>query len=326
MNGLSVAYRYRGKLDQALQLAEEILEVRQRRFGSAHGDTLVAMNNVASLYQQQTQVDKALSLYEETLAGMRSKFAPLHPERLNTTRNLAHAYHVAEQIDKAAELQEGLVRDFKKAYGLDDRATQNCIDDLIAYDADMGWCDKATALLPSVRGGDESPTPKAKQKQDVREKRLRALIERARPAAEKYHGELKAKSADHPDTLAARQAFAVVLRTQNRTSAAAYHLSAVLDARQRLMGDEHVDVQVCRLELGTLRLQQKKYADAEKLLVEAFQGLGQHESKDPAQVKSQRIVALEGLVRLYLGRLYDGWNKKDKAKEGRTNLMDEKKK
>src|SRR5262249_652862 len=68
------------------------------------------------------------------------------------------------------------------------------------------------------------------RRQEQREKRHRDLIERVKPAAEKYQQELAAKKADHADTLAARQALAVTLRGQRRYGAAAYHVSAVLDA------------------------------------------------------------------------------------------------
>jgi len=38
---------------------------------------------------------------------------------------------------------------------------------------------------------------------------------------------------------------------------------------------------ICRLELGTIRVQQKKYAEAEPLLLGAYAGLKQHNSTTP---------------------------------------------
>src|SRR5204863_655150 len=121
------------------------------------------------------------------------------------------------------------------------------------------------------------------------------------------------------DTLAARQAFAVALRGRKRTSAAAYHLKAVLDARQRLFGADHPDTQASRLELGTTRLQQKRYAEAEPLLLETYAGLKQNETKVP-EAGSRATEALQRLV-----QLYDGWGKKDQAMEWRQKLDERKK-
>jgi tetratricopeptide (TPR) repeat protein len=238
------------------------------------------MGNVARIYLQRMEADKALSLFEEALAGLRAKFPPLHPERMVATQSLARAYHAAEQIDRALPLQELVTGQFKTAHGIEDRYTQNCIDDLIAYYVDVGACDKAEALLKSIRVGDDNRSASDKQRQEQREKRHRELIARVKPAAEKYQEELAAKKSDHPDTLAARQAFAVALRGQKRTTAAAYHVNAVLDARQRVSGVDHLDTQLCRLELAQTRLMQRRYADSARLLLDVAANMNRTRSEE----------------------------------------------
>ncbi|HZL88304.1 MAG TPA: serine/threonine-protein kinase [Pirellulaceae bacterium] len=339
MNGLAMAYGGGRKRDQALQLAEEALELRRRFLGPQDGDTLVSLNSVATLYLQQLQPEKAVPLLEECFAGMQKQFPPLHLERLNATRNLARAYHATEQIDKAIPLQELVIGQFKVAYGVDDAATQTSIDGLILYYVDLGWCDKAVTLLKSIEaGGVNHPaipnkrpavpnmldplhivTPNPQQRQALREKNHRELIQRAKPAADRYQQELAAKEADHPDTLAARQALALALKTRNRSIAAGYHLQAVLSARERLFDADHPDTQLCRLELGAVRLEQKKYAEAEPLLLTAYAGLKQHATNVPA-THSRLAETQERLVQLYVG-----WGKADQASQWRQKL-DEKQK
>jgi hypothetical protein len=82
---------------------------------------------------------------------------------------------------------------------------------------------------------------------------------------------------------------------------------------------DHADTQVCRLELGTVRLQQKKYAEAEPLLLDAYAGLKQHQTNAPDS-KSRATEALQRLV-----QLYEGWGQKDKADEWRKQLDEQKK-
>lgn len=313
INVLSIAYSHAGHQEKALQLAKELLELRKQHLAPSHGDTLVGMNNVAYLYQRQGDVAKALALFEETLHAMQAKFPPLHPETVNTKRNLAHAYHVAELLDKAVPLQEAVVREYKTVHGIDDQATQTCIDNLLTYYVDMGWCDKAESLLPSINSGDGGPTAHIKLGQDLlREFGHRTLIQGVRPSADKYQQMLAEKKADHPDTLAARQAFAVALRKSGRLSGAAYHLKAVLDVRKRLAGDDHVDTHVCRLEFGTTRIEQRKYAEAEPLLLEAYAGL----KENSADADGRLVQAtLDRLVRLYVNS-----NQKDKADDWRKKL------
>jgi eukaryotic-like serine/threonine-protein kinase len=317
MNGLAMAYYSAGQTNKALALAAETLELRRRHLEPSDIDILVSMNNLAALHLWLKQIEKALPLFEETLAGMKLKLEPLHPERLTTTRLLAETYQAAEQPDKALPLEEMLVGQFKTAYGVDYPMTQSRIDALIGCSVDLGLCDKATALLVSIQTGGANRPATVDQQQAAREGRFSDLIQRVKPAADKYQHELAAKNAEHADTLAARQSFAIVLRDQKRLSAAAYHLTAVLDARQRLLGADHPDTQASRLELGTTRLQQQKYAEAEPLMLTAFAGLKQHET---GEAKSRTAEALERLV-----QLYDGWGKKDQATEWRQKLEEQKK-
>jgi eukaryotic-like serine/threonine-protein kinase len=290
MNGLSMTYHQQGQKEKALHVALETLELRKRHLPPNALDTLVSMGNVAWLYLQTMEVEKALPLLEEALTGFRANFPPLHPERMVATLTLAQTYHASEQLDKALPLLEMLAGQYKTAYGPDDRATQARLDDLIAYYVDAGECGKAEALLKSIHVGDEERLPSANQRQDQREKRHRELIERVRPSAESYQRELAAKKADHPDTLAARQAFAVALREQKRLSAAAYHLKVVLDARQGLFGADHPDTLASRVELAATRLQQKRYAEA----VQLFLGWNK---KDQAKSQGSGVTGHESGVR-----------------------------
>jgi hypothetical protein len=229
---------------------------------------------------------------------------------LNTKRNLAHTYLLAGYLDKAVSLQEAVVREYKTVHGNDDPMTQSCIDTLVFYYVDMGWCDKAASLLSSIKNNDGATPQLKKANELLREAGFRTLIQGVRPSADKYRQMLAEKKAGHPDTLAARQAFAVVLRNWGRMNAAVYHLEAVLDARQRLAGDEQLETQVCRLELGMTRLQQRKYAEAEPLLLEVYAGFMKN------SVEGRLVqTTLERLV-----HLYENSNQKNKADEWRKKL------
>ena len=180
----------------------------KRHRGPNHPITFVAMNNVAWLYQEDKRLDKAVALYEEALAGMRKKLPPLHPERLNTTASLARAYYLAEEIDKAVPLQESVLPQYRTAYGVNEARTLYVFNLLIGYDVDAGWCDKAEALLNSTQNGGANRRTTANLGQDQREKRYRELIQRVRPAADKYRQE-------HVDVILAIGAAALRFSTEN---------------------------------------------------------------------------------------------------------------
>jgi tetratricopeptide (TPR) repeat protein len=72
--------------------------------------------------------------------------------------------------------------------------------------------------------------------------------------------------------------------------------------------------------LGGSLLGQKRYADAEPLLLAGYKGMKQREDRIPEKDKSRLTESLERLV-----QLYDAWGKKDKADEWRKKLQEEKK-
>ena len=96
------------------------------------------------------------------------------------------------------------------------------------------------------------------------------------------------------------------------------HRAAIANNRARL-GADRPDPRASRLELGSTRLLQKRYAEAEPLFPEAYASLKQHETNTP-DAKSRAADAAQWLV-----QLYDGWGKKDQATEWRQKLDEQKK-
>ena len=70
-----------------------------------------------------------------------------------------------------------------------------------------------------------------------------------------------------------------------------------------------------RSQLGGALLGQKKYTDAEPLLLQGYEGMKQREAKIPAVGKVRLTEALEWLV-----QLYEATGRKDKAAEWRKKL------
>src|SRR5262249_42180327 len=68
--------------------------------------------------------------------------------------------------------------------------------------------------------------------------------------------------------------------------------------------------------LGGALLGQKKYADAEPLLLQGYEGMKQPETRTPGWVKQARLIeTLERLV-----QLYDDWGKPGEAARWRMEL------
>jgi hypothetical protein len=75
------------------------------------------------------------------------------------------------------------------------------------------------------------------------------------------------------------------------------------------------DAHEVRSRLGGALLAQKKYAEAEPLLVRGYEGLKKHEADIPSYLKGCPTEALERLV-----QLYDAWKKPDEVARWRKEL------
>jgi non-specific serine/threonine protein kinase/serine/threonine-protein kinase len=121
----------------------------------------------------------------------------------------------------------------------------------------------------------------------------------------------------NPDSPAHASALAIdgsLLLSQKKPAEAEMKLRECLTIRQRIQPDDWTTFETKSL-LGEALLEQKKYADAEPLLLSGYEGMKRHEAKIPPADKARLTKALQRLV-----QLYEAWNKKDKADQWRKEL------
>ena len=98
-----------------------------------------------------------------------------------------------------------------------------------------------------------------------------------------------------------------MLLLEKKPAEAELKLRECLTIRQKIQPDDWTTFDTKSM-LGEALLDQKKFADAEPLLVSGYEGMKQREDAIPPQDKPRLTKALERLV-----RLYDAWGKKDEA-------------
>jgi len=101
---------------------------------------------------------------------------------------------------------------------------------------------------------------------------------------------------------------------QGKWSEAEAILRECLAIREKVQPDDWNTFNA-RSRLGGSLLGQKKYAEAEPLIVAGYEGMKAREAKIPPPGKPRFTEAAERVV-----RLYEEWGKKDKAAEWRTRL------
>ena len=104
---LANAYRDAGRYDEAIPILERTIATLTAKLGPDHLRTLVTRSILADTYRCVGQLDRAISLLERIVAAAQTaKLGPDHPETLNTQNYLANAYGDARRYDRAIALLE----------------------------------------------------------------------------------------------------------------------------------------------------------------------------------------------------------------------------
>jgi tetratricopeptide (TPR) repeat protein/tRNA A-37 threonylcarbamoyl transferase component Bud32 len=105
-SNLGNAYLAAGRTAEATAMHEETLKLSAARLGPDFIDTLVSRLNLAAAYRIAGQAEKAIAMHEGTLKLSAAKLGPDHHIALVTRINLATAYRVAGRTAEAVAMNE----------------------------------------------------------------------------------------------------------------------------------------------------------------------------------------------------------------------------
>ena len=265
--------RHRGRIDaDTLELAKTASEGLARSLGPNHPDTFSSRHNLALAYLDAGRTDDAITMLEATLKQREAKLGLDHPYTLSSRNSLAVAYRAAGRIDDAIKIHEATLKQREAKLGPDHPHTLIRRNNLVAAYQDAGHAAEAEPLL---RDG----------------------LERAR----KQFG-----PAD-PRTAGAMASFGSNLIQQRKWAEAETILRECLAIRQKAQPDEWSTFNTRSMVGGSL-LGQKKFADAEPLILAGYEGMKAREGKIPALGKPPLAEAAKRVV-----RLYEDWGKSEQA-------------
>ncbi len=263
-NNLATLYESQGKLDQSASLFEEVLKARRAKLGPVHPYTLSTMTGLGALHWSQGKLNKSVPLFEEVLKAQEAKLGRQHPDTLTTVGNLGVNYKDAGRLTEAIPLLEEAYRASKQHPRLAFVGPQL----LDAY---------AKSVDPA-QPGDTARVVALMQE----------MVESARGTLPKESPDLAGKLAVFSMTLLALKAW----------DEAEPMIREVLTIRDAKAPDDWTTFNTKSM-LGGALLGQKKFTEAEPLLLDGYRGMKQREATIPPQGKVRIPEALERLVELY---------------------------
>jgi len=265
-----------GKYASAEALFRQVVEIQRRVLSPAHPDTLFATHGLAVACDNEGKYAEAEALFSQTLEAMRRVLGPEHPLTLTAMANLGEVYEHEEKYAESEALFKQNIEIRQRVLGPEDSYTLATVSDL--------------ALLYLRQG-----------------KWALAETYAARALAGRRH----AFGSQNPDTMAAESDLALVYLAQGKFAESEGLAREALETEQKVQAD---DWQRFRAEslLGASLAGEKKYAEAEPLLLEGYQGL---------LARKDRIVVPDWYhldrAHDWIVQLYQAWGKPSKAAEWR---------
>jgi non-specific serine/threonine protein kinase/serine/threonine-protein kinase len=318
MDNLAGAYLVADRLDEALSMFEEVLKKRKVQLGLAHPETLRSMNNLAGTYQKAGRPADALPLLEQALKGREAQLGPDHPDTLLSMHNLAQLYRKVDRPAGALRLVEEAFKRSKAKLRPDHPLTLTFMTSLAMMYQEAGRGTEALPLLEeALKGRKAQLGPDHPHTLQSLRNLAVAYLDGSQPdrgLALVYDFLSAQRRQQGADPLRLADVLVAVGRDFLKH---AHHAEAErvlregVTIRESKLPDDWMTFDGKSLLGGSL-LGQHRYAEAEPLLVQGYEGMKTREHTIPPAGKVRLTEALERLV-----NLYEAWGQKEKAEAWR---------
>jgi non-specific serine/threonine protein kinase/serine/threonine-protein kinase len=321
---LALIYTSQNRFDEAERLYTEVVEVYRAKLGPDHPDSLDATQNLADLHYYRKLYDRAIALHKPVLKARQARLGADHPNTLSSLNSLALCYYELGQFDQAEPLLKQVIDIDRRTQGADHPETIVALHNLgVAY-RELRRYDEAEHLLREALAGAKKTLGLGHAHTGNIIMNLAVLHGRqGKPELDEANfRELVAYLREHPvsDPLAYAEQLGELagnLLAQKKYVEAEPIARESLAIRSEKRPDRWVTF-YARTTLGGALLGQGKYAQAESLLIQAFEGMKARESQMRPSSKFLMIEPLERLV-----QLYDTWGKAAEAARWRKVLEGE---
>ena len=238
LDNLAWSYLLTGKTAEAVALLERVRDARAKVLGADHPHTLITLNKLAQAYRAAGKPAEAVTVYEQVRAIQVKKLGTDHPDILTTLATLALAYEDAGRRELALPLFQ------QAASGIEKRQFVHPQAGLIV--------DSLSECYERLNQFDQAETWRRKW----------LMVVNARSGAE---------SLDYASQLAV---LGLNLLAQKKWTDAADTLHDCLAIREKQQPDEWTTFNAQSM-LGEALYGQKKFVEAEPLLVQGYEGMKQ---------------------------------------------------
>ena len=315
---LATLYQSQGKYAQAEDLFSQVLEVYRRVSGPEHPDTLLCMGNLAGAYTAEGKYAQAEELYIKTAEIQDHILGPEHPRTLSSRYSLGQTLFYEGKYSQAEALLSQITEIRKRVIGPEHPGTLRTSSYLAYTYAAEGKYPQSEPLFNHdlevqrrVRGpeNEDTLTTLTHMAYLYEVEGKYSLAEKA--AAQTLEGRRHILGPEHPATAASEADLAEAYVAEGKFTQSEA-LAREAEAFQQTHEPDNWQIFWAESLLGASLAGEKRYVEAEPLLIEGYRGMV--ERKDRMPIPKLRDV---DLARAWIVQMYVAWGKPKKANEWR---------
>jgi tetratricopeptide (TPR) repeat protein len=309
---IELALRQKQKWAEVEPLYRECLAIHEK-LGPDHPDTVKSMHFLGVVCWRMRQLDKSIPLFEKQLKIQEAKLGRDHPDSLRSVANLGVNYMDAGRLKEAMPLLEEAFQGAKKAPSLA-WVHQPLFVALLGFD-DATAAKHLAALVPTLRtvfGENHRSTLTGMNNFGYALTRTRRFTEAEAMLKDTIEREVRTLGEGDMLLLQTRTNLGEMYQLQGRHAEAEELLRKCLKER----GEKEPNsfrLASTQSMLGRVLAEEKKFAEAESLLLAGYKGLKDNASTTPTWGKYYLPNTLD-----WLTQLHEAWGRPEEATKWRV--------
>jgi eukaryotic-like serine/threonine-protein kinase len=323
-NALAGVAADRGRHREAIDACREVLKQCETTYGPEDRLTYLSLSKLASAYRAGGLLDEAEALYPRVLSLGRRLMGPDDRDVLANRQNFGTLLHVRGRFELAEAQYLEAINDYTRTRGADNGTTLLVVSNLGELYRDWGQPEKAEPLLTRalegqsrVRGADHPLTLWTLWKLAEMD-RDRGRLDKADAMFRRcIRGYAKAQGDEGVELATLRADLAMNHLKKAEPGLAEPLLRAALKVYDRQMKDDWRRFEI-QGQLGEALYAQKKFDEAEPLILGGYEGIMSRRKKVTVDARSRLPEAGHRVV-----TLYESWGKREQAATWKQKLLKE---
>jgi eukaryotic-like serine/threonine-protein kinase len=322
MANLGIVLHEQGKYAEAEPLLTKVLETERRTRGEEDQETIISMMNLGKLYSDVGKAAEAEALLSRAVEIGRRTLGEEHPRWIGAMNNLAAIYAAAGKFAEAEPIFRTLSEVQRRVLGEEHPDALTVTNNLAVVCRQIGKQAEAEALLTRVMEvqhrvlGDDHPNQLATMSSLAQVYQLQGKLAEAKALLTRtLAGQRRVNGPEHLGTLNTMRVLGGIYRDEGHYGQAEALLREALKGYLKVRPDFWARFDV-ESTLGASLAGQKRYADAEPLLLSGYEGMSRLEASIPPINKPSVQRAGE-----WIAALYQSSGKTAKAAEWRQQLQ-----